>query len=131
MALLNWKDEYLIGIRALDFEHQDLFERINDLYESCARGEPHADVGECLGRLHSRLAAHFALEEKTMREMKNPTYPAHKAEHDRFLEEVTENLATLDTGSDDTRLDELAMRVKEWIVDHITTYDRSLDERGR
>lgn len=129
MALLDWKEDYFIGIKSLDFEHRDLFERINDLYDSCAREGP-ADVSECAGRLHSRLAAHFALEEKTMREMKNPNYAAHKAEHDRFLDEVTEAVATLGAGPEEADMDALAVLVRDWIVEHITTYDRDLDERG-
>jgi hemerythrin-like metal-binding protein len=73
----------------LDYEHQDLFDCLNQIYEQCSRKSDYETVADCLGRLHSRLAAHFALEENTMREMKNPHYAAHKAEHDRFLDEVT------------------------------------------
>ena len=33
MALFEWKDEYLLGLEPLDFEHKDLFQCINDVYE--------------------------------------------------------------------------------------------------
>jgi hemerythrin len=77
------------------------------------------------------LAAHFALEERAMREMKNPHYEAHKAEHDGFLEEVTEVVASFGTNSGGEHVEAFAIRVKEWILTHITTTDRQLTTRGR
>jgi len=129
MTLLDWKDEYALGIRPLDFEHRDLFERINDLYDSCARNDEPDNVYDCLGHLHARLSAHFALEEKVMREAKNPHYAAHKAEHDRFLDEVTEAVATFGTGAGEKNIDTFARQIRDWIVEHITTFDRQLIER--
>lgn len=130
MTLLNWKNEYALGIAPLDFEHQDLFERINDLYDSCARTGDAANVADCLGRLHARLSAHFALEEKTMREAKSPHYAEHKAEHDRFLDEITDAVASFGTGAGPSDIDAFARQVRDWIVGHITTFDRQLIERG-
>lgn len=131
MPLLKWKDEYLLGMEALDYEHQDLFDCLNQIYEQCSRKADYETVADCLGRLHSRLAAHFALEENTMREMKNPHYAAHKAEHDRFLDEVTGAVAAFRVEFKHEDVDKLAHRVQEWIVKHITTFDRQLIERGR
>ena len=130
MHLLEWKDEYLLGMEALDYEHQDLFDCLNQVYEQCSRKADYDTVAGGLGRLHTRLAAHFALEEKTMREMKNPYYAAHKAEHDRFLDEVTDAVAAFEEEFDHEDVDELAHRVQQWIVSHITTFDRQLVERG-
>ena len=131
MSLLKWKDEYLLGMEALDYEHQDLFDCLNQIYEQCSRKADYDTVADGLGRLQNRLAAHFALEENTMREMKNPHYAAHKAEHDRFLDEVTGAVAAFDETFEHEDVDELAHRVQEWIVKHITTFDRQLVERGR
>ncbi len=131
MALFDWKDEYLLGLEPLDFEHKDLFECINDLYEQCRLPGEGVEVEDCLGQLHMRLTAHFALEERTMCEMKNPHYEAHKAEHDRFLDEVTEVVAGFGTNPGEERVEAFAIRVKEWILTHITTTDRQLIARGR
>ncbi|MDH3280751.1 MAG: bacteriohemerythrin [Gammaproteobacteria bacterium] len=131
MSLLKWKDEYLLGMEALDYEHQDLFDCLNQIYQQCSRKADYDTVAGCLGRLQSRLSAHFALEEHTMREMKNPHYAAHKAEHDRFLDEVTGAVAAFREEFEHEDVDKLAHRVQEWIVKHITTFDRQLIERGR
>jgi hemerythrin len=131
MALLEWKDEYLLGLEPLDFEHEDLFQCINDVYQQCRIQAEGVELGDCLGQLHARLAAHFALEESAMREMKNPHYETHKAEHDRFLEEVTEFVASFGTYPGEEHVEAFAIRVKEWILVHITTTDRQLVTRGR
>lgn len=131
MSLLSWKEEYLLGIDELDYEHRDLFDCVNDLFEQCSEKADHDTVDDSLGRLHARLAAHFALEESTMRGMKNPHYAAHKAEHDRFLDEVTAVIAAFEEEFDHKNIEELAHRVQAWIVGHITTFDRQLVERGR
>jgi hemerythrin-like metal-binding protein len=131
MALFEWKDEYLLGLEPLDFEHKDLFQCINDLYEQCGIQAEGVEIEDCLGQLHARLAAHFALEESAMREMKNPHYQTHKAEHDRFLEEVTEVVASFGTNPGAEHVEAFAIRVKEWILTHITTTDRQLVTRGR
>lgn len=131
MVLLEWKDEYLLGLEPLDFEHKDLFRCINDLHEQCNIQAEGVELEDCLGQLHARLAAHFALEESTMGEMRNPHYEAHKAEHDRFLEEVTEVVASFGTNPGDEQIEAFAIRVKEWILIHITTTDRQLVTRGR
>lgn len=131
MPLFEWKDEYLLGLEPLDFEHKDLFQCINDLYEQCGIRAEGGELEDCLGQLHARLAAHFALEESAMREMKNPHYETHKAEHDRFLGEVTEVVASFGTNPGGEDVEAFAIRVKEWILTHITTTDRQLVTRGR
>jgi hemerythrin len=72
-------------------------------------------MADCLGHLHTRLAAHFALEENTMRAINNPYYAAHKTEHDRFLAEVTDVVANFGEEFDHESMDGLARRVWDWI----------------
>lgn len=126
MALLEWNDAYELGIRHLDFEHRDLFECINALHEQCTTRCGPDDVEDCIGKLQMRLAAHFALEEQNMRDLKCPTYVAHKQVHDAFLDEIGEALADFSADTPEADFAALARRVRDWIVEHITTYDRAL-----
>lgn len=130
MPLLKWKDEYLLGMDDLDYEHRDLFECINDLCDKCMAHSNPSDVEDNLGRLHARLSAHFALEENTMRENKNPHYAGHKAEHDRFLDEVSEAVAHFSGEFNERDMLVFAEKVQNWIITHITTFDRQLVEQG-
>ncbi|MDH3712693.1 MAG: hypothetical protein OET44_02470 [Gammaproteobacteria bacterium] len=61
-----------------------------------------------------------------MRALTNLHYAAHKIEHDRFLTEVSDVVANFGEES----MDGLARRVRDWIVSHITTFDRQLLTHG-
>ena len=41
MPNLTWTEGCRIGIDSLDYEHQDLFERINELHAALARHDSH------------------------------------------------------------------------------------------
>ena len=45
-------------------------------------------VSEVLGEIHARIAAHFALEEKIMREAHYDRFEAHKEDHEHLLDEI-------------------------------------------
>jgi len=126
MSQLQWREEFRIGIDELDFEHQDMFATLKALHEQCAaKADPDA-IEHCLGLLHARLEAHFALEEQVMRDRNNPRYVEHKAEHDRFLDEVGEFLAGFDRSQPREEVDALAERVNHWTAEHIMSFDRDL-----
>ena len=67
MALLEWKDEYAIGIASVDFEHRELIKFINRIHDHLAEGDGDYATIDFLGELYAMISAHFALEEQTMR----------------------------------------------------------------
>jgi hemerythrin len=125
VVLLEWRDDYLLGIRFLDFEHRDLFERINDLFGMCVSHADTEHVADCLGRLHARLSARFALEERVMRERNCDEYEPHKRSHKLLLDELRD---IMDEYEDSQNLDEdeLSRRFDNWFAEHFSTYDASL-----
>ena len=126
--LLEWDDEYLIGVESLDQEHRDLFARVNELGAQLARQEDKARIEETLGEIYARMAAHFALEEKFMRDTDFPNFERHKREHERFLSNIVEVLEDFrkepGLGYSVTVLAEL----KHWIINHVLTSDQELGE---
>jgi len=78
MALLQWKDHYSVGIEAVDHEHKELIELINRLHdELMATGEA-LTASAFFGDLIKAISAHFALEERFMRERGYDQLPQHK-----------------------------------------------------
>ena len=67
MALIEWKDAYNTGVAEVDHEHQELIQLINDLHAEVEGGGDKAAVGDFLGEVFAKIAAHFALEETVMR----------------------------------------------------------------
>ena len=88
MALIEWREEFNTGIADVDHEHRELVELINRLHAHIANGADPIRVGEFLGEVFARIAAHFALEESIMRKHSYDEYRAHKAEHERLLDEI-------------------------------------------
>ncbi len=126
LPLLEWNDAYLIGVEGLDFEHKDLFNRLNELHKELARHDDKAKIDDCLGEIYARVLAHFALEEKFMREAKSPNYAEHKSEHDEFLEvlvDIIEEFHNCSGLGSDTVLED---QLRHWIIDHIQTRDQEL-----
>lgn len=125
MSLLQWKDEYMVGITEVDHEHRELIALINELHEN-AKADPDIDrVLEALGEIFALISAHFALEEKMMRETHYPAYGDHKEDHETLLDDLRD---IMDDVEDDGSFDEqqLSIDLNRWFSDHFRTHDAKL-----
>jgi hemerythrin len=122
MTLVEWRDEFKIGIEEVDFEHQELIELINELYAETKKEDSAMAVMDCLGEIFAKISAHFALEEKVMRDLQYDEYEDHKEDHELLLDSIMD---IMDEYADDTRLDEeeFADRLNDWFVRHFSTKD--------
>jgi hemerythrin-like metal-binding protein len=66
MSLITWKDEFSVGVAAVDLEHRE------------------------------RISAHFALEEKIMRKADYDGFATHKHDHERLLDELLDVIDSVD-----------------------------------
>ncbi|MGB8275349.1 MAG: hemerythrin domain-containing protein, partial [Alphaproteobacteria bacterium] len=70
MAYITWDPAHETGIPGIDYEHRRLVELLNDIHDLiAARAEP-LTIADRLADLYTLATAHFALEEKVMREQK-------------------------------------------------------------
>jgi len=125
MTLLEWRDEYRIGIAEVDHEHQGLIGLINDVHAALEADRSSARIEEFLGEIYARISAHFALEEKDMRARRYPEFSQHKADHERLLDDIRD---IMDEHSESGVLDDQAFlnRLAAWFGDHFKTYDARL-----
>ena len=125
MALLQWKDSYSVGVAAVDYEHRELIDLINRLHDAMtARGAPLTASG-FFGDLIKAISAHFALEERFMREHEYDQLAQHKADHERLLDEINDIADDFDR--DETiEHDALAARLDAWFSRHFETHDARL-----
>ena len=128
---LEWDDAYLIGVDELDFEHQDLFRRLNELYESLLNRRDKTEIQGDLGELLARVSRHFALEERFMRDNKYSGYQQHKQEHDLFLDNIVHAMESFREAPGIDDRDQLMAELQRWIVDHVLTSDRPLGSVGK
>jgi len=123
---IAWTDDFLIGIKELDYEHRMLIKDINLLHKEFLEHDDKDKIEGTLGDIHARMQAHFALEEHLMLENEYPHFIEHKAEHTELLDEYTDFLAHFDSkdGMPDHRYAEEVL--SRWIVDHIVTSDKKM-----
>lgn len=125
MALLQWKDHYSVGIDAVDHEHKELIALINRLHgEAAARGSKEA-VSAFFGDLFKGISAHFALEERFMRERGYDQLTEHKGDHERLLDDIRDIMEELEgAAAIDSAV--LAGRLDDWFSRHFETHDARL-----
>lgn len=125
MALIEWKDEFSVGVPDVDHEHQELIGLINDLHDAMSSGSGNVTVMDFLGEIYARISAHFALEEKIMRDRKYDEYAEHKAEHEALLDKLRDIMDDYEENayfSDE----EFSSAVEKWFTDHFKTRDARL-----
>jgi hemerythrin len=130
MSVLQWREEFSVGIEEVDHEHRELIELIRGLQEDLLQGADTDKVIEVLGEIFAQISAHFALEEKMMRRTQYPAYADHKEDHETLLDDLRD---IMDDVEDDGVLDEsqLTDDLDRWFSDHFKTHDAKLHRSGR
>ncbi|MBK7903492.1 MAG: hemerythrin family protein [Proteobacteria bacterium] len=125
MTLLQWRDDFCIGIAEVDHEHQVLIGLINEVHAALGVDRSSERIEDFLGEIHARISAHFALEEKDMRSRKYTEFNQHKADHERLLDDIRD---IMDDHTVRGVLDDQALsnRLATWFGDHFKTYDARL-----
>ncbi|NIR29895.1 MAG: hemerythrin family protein [Gammaproteobacteria bacterium] len=125
MALIEWKEEFSVGVASVDHEHRELIELINDTHDHLVHTNEREAVADFLGEIYAKISAHFALEERLMREQEYDQYLDHKADHERLLDEIRD---IMDYYLDTREFDEerFAAQLASWFTEHFKTKDARL-----
>lgn len=128
MALIQWQDSFSLGIPEVDHEHRSLIDLINALHDSLTTTARTDEIAEFLAELHASVAAHFALEERVMRQAGYREIAAHKAEHEQLLDEIRGIMDEQGRPSAADYERALAERLREWFERHFRDADRRLHD---
>ncbi len=123
--LIEWMDEFELGIDKVDADHRALIELINGLTDALNTDSGDDDIKHLLTEIHTRIGDHFAEEERIMRETGYAAYDAHKADHERLLGDI---LNMIDDYREVYALapDLLGIRIENWFMVHFRTHDARL-----
>ena len=125
MSLLSWKPEYSVGVESVDYEHQELINLINEIYEEMKARKDADSLEQFLGDVHFAISAHFALEERLMREADYVEYEAHKDDHEDLLDQLRD-LMDLLVDDPNKGLEAMKDRLSAWFENHFATFDARL-----
>jgi hemerythrin-like metal-binding protein len=124
VPIVEWRRDFEIGIPDVDHEHREIVGLVNEL--SCVLESDGSSVAmQVLGDIYAHIAAHFALEERVMRERGYDEYQEHKADHARLLDDLRDLMDDFEAGRWMDR-DAFAGRVADWFSVHFRTRDARL-----
>ena len=126
MALIEWRDEFKVGVASVDYEHETMIALLNELHAKLELDADKDTVMRFLGEVFAKISAHFALEERTMRERGYDQYADHKADHERLLDEIRDIMDRYETGADLDYEETLAAQLRDWFTLHFKTKDARL-----
>ena len=123
--LVEWREEFKVGVPSVDHEHQELIGLINAVHDRLGVPHSNVEIADFLGEIFARISAHFALEEHIMRAAGFSHYAEHKADHEHLLDEIRD---IMDDYEDRRVFDErqLGERLRLWFTEHFRTHDARL-----
>lgn len=123
MALIEWTPALSVNVKAVDEQHQKLINLINDLDNAMAKGRGRDVMGKIVTELEDYTNTHFSFEEVCFATFNYADAASHKAEHAKFVSELTRFKADYDA----SKLG-LSMTVMQflcdWLKKHIVGTDK-------
>ena len=132
--MLQWKEEYEVGVAEIDEQHQKLIDIANRVYE-LMRNELALDkydqIVEILQELKEYTVYHFHFEEGLMQKAKYKKRFSHKLLHQEFLAQVE----AVDLSAVDEEQDAYLVRIMDfianWLMEHIVGEDKKVGQSVR
>ena len=122
LSFVHWNDAHNVGIAEIDIEHRQIVEILNRIGDDLKNGLPMDRIRLSVGELLEFTLAHFAHEERLMRDHRYPAAERHAEEHARLLDDVR----SLTINLDQTSLTLTMRYLQEWLFRHVDTMDRTL-----
>lgn len=126
MTQIQWSDDFSVGVASIDHEHRELIGLINEICQALETATvEQEDRDELLGELFAMISAHFALEEKIMRDKRYDRFPQHKADHEKLLDELRDIMDSQDESGPGSA-EKLVKVLSDWFSLHFKTEDARL-----
>jgi len=122
MALIKWRDEFSVGVDAMDAEHKTIVRMINELNESMKNRSSDQEMGRIFRNLISYTQTHFASEERYMESIGYPGLESQRSEHAGLVRELAQLAREFKAG----KLvigKKLMGFLKDWLTNHILESD--------
>lgn len=125
MELIKADDAPQVGVAEIDAQHATLIAIVNRLHQAMIQRRDRDTLAEILTELIGHTQQHFAYEEQLMSQQQYPDYAAHKADHDKLMQHITDVARRFRSG--DLLLSfAVIVDLKAWATIHIEKSDRPL-----
>jgi hemerythrin len=123
MALLTWSDEYSVGVDAMDDQHKEMIDLLNQLYEAMMANRALEVTGPLLSRLVDYCQGHFVAEENLMVKLGYPGLETHRARHRQLVDQVNEQVRHYEHEDLFVPI-QLLHFLGDWVATHIQKEDK-------
>ncbi|MCL2192588.1 MAG: bacteriohemerythrin [Treponema sp.] len=126
-VFIPWEDRFAVGIPLVDNQHKELLNLANALHDTCRQGKEFVPEGfkKTAGAAVEYVKVHFSTEEKIMERVNYPGMAEHKAEHQKFVRKVLEEVRNFEDGVSFVPNRFVAF-LKDWILSHIALMDKKM-----
>jgi hemerythrin len=122
---IEWKSDLAVGVKEIDDQHKELFEKVAALFDACNAGKGKEQIDSTIKYLQEYVVLHFNSEEKLQKQYGYPEYINHKAQHDQFIKDFLELKAAIDKeGISGLLIIKLNKTLVDWLISHIRKTDK-------
>lgn len=125
MSLFTWQPKYSVHHEMIDQQHRGLFRAADDLHAAMLRGAGRQIITATLAALLDYTEKHFRDEEQLMQKSSFPDFASHKAQHDKFTQQVKELRQAQEEGQMAVTVTTLQF-LRDWLRDHIMGLDAKI-----
>ena len=130
MPIIEWMDDFSVGINEFDNHHQYLIKLLNQTYDEFIAGADDNALMPILDELIKYTDYHFTAEEQWMEANNYPRLHKHRGEHEYFVGRVTALRREFGCGQTTMSLEILTF-LKSWLSTHILGSDAEYGDFAR
>lgn len=126
--MIQWNDDFTIGVKAIDEQHKRLFDIANRAYQLLRNElvlDKYDQIVDIFEELKNYTVYHFAFEEKYMAEIGYKRLLSHKVYHEDFIAKVN----AVDFDKIDQDQEQYLMGILDFVVNWIQEHILGVDKR--
>ena len=124
---MKWEEKWSVGVDKIDTQHQELFNRIDQLVTAMKTGKGKDEVIGTLDFLEEYVIKHFNDEEELQKKNNYPKYEIQHREHEEFKDSLRELRRVFETtGISALFVINVQQKISNWWRKHILELDRDL-----
>ncbi len=119
----SWNSDYSVGVKLLDYDHQEMFATVNELHNAISDGKEEDAIAPIMDRLSRYVMEHFQREEHIMSEYGFPDVADHRRKHHDFARVIYAIRHILANCPQRLSYDRLLKFLEGWLTHHIMGED--------
>ncbi|SEL72474.1 hemerythrin [Colwellia chukchiensis] len=124
---VEWKESYSVGIASLDNDHKKLISLLNQFNTAYDYAMSEDYERQALDELIRYTKYHFDREEQLLEQFNYPDLAAHKAQHQKMIEQVNSFMDLYNEKGHDA-LNEISEFLSNWLINHINGTDKAYSQ---